>query len=143
MLSLHARGATHPFSAKSPPKWIKTGVEYYNGEPKAATVACDAWADWSLGPVAAAAAAAAADVPKWVTVLVEVSGNQESGRGLWVYQLVEEGGQEKKVPLREICWVFGSQTDEWDITVEAYACRPAKEKVDLQVEFRDFEVVWA
>lgn len=108
------------------------GVEYYNGTPKAATVACDAWADWSLAPVV--------DSPDWVTVLVENS-EDNLGRSLWVYQLLAGG---EKVPLREVCWPFGSTAgEEWDVSVEAYACRPAEGKGDLTVEFKDFEVKWA
>ena len=32
-------------------KWIKTGIEFYDGEPFVGTVAKDRWADWSLTPV--------------------------------------------------------------------------------------------
>lgn len=117
-----------------PPKWLKTGVEYYNGVPKAATVACDAWADWSLSDVKGKAGG------DWVTVRVE-SGRDELGRSLWVYQ-VSEG---EKVPLREVCWVFGhGEPEGWEIAVEAYACRPEKGTAEaLSVEFRDFDVRWA
>lgn len=126
-------------ASSSPPKWIKTGVEFYDGRPRAATVACDAWADWSLSPVA----------PNddgdgdggddgWVTVAVE-NGRDEMGKSLWVYQ-VAAGGD--KIPLREVCWPFG-HGDGWEATVEAYACRPAKDaEGELVVEFRDFEVKW-
>lgn len=117
--------------------------------PKAATVACDAWADWSLAPVSASASSSAAGAEKkeeeeggqWVTVLVENS-EDALGKSLWVYQVVGGGD---KVPLREVCWPFGSSVggEEWDVSVEAYACRPAKEKPDLTVEFKDFEVKWA
>lgn len=99
--------------------------------PKAATVACDAWADWSLAPVSGG--------EKWVTVLVENS-EDKLGQSLWVYQLVGED----KVPLREVCWPFGSAAgEEWDVSVEAYACRPAEGKGELVVEFKDFGVKWA
>lgn len=82
-----------------------------------------------------------------MTVLIENS-EDKLGRSLWVYQLVGGGGPEeeaKKIPLREICWPFGASTagEEWDLTVEAYACRPAEGKGDLTVEFKDFEVKWA
>lgn len=108
--------------------------------PKAATVACDAWADWSLAPVSVSSPERANE-GKWVTVLVENS-QDELGQSLWVYQVVGEGNE--KVPLREVCWPFGKVAgEEWDVTVEAYACRPAKGKGDLAVEFKDFEVKWA
>ncbi|KAJ0118747.1 hypothetical protein J7T55_013001 [Diaporthe amygdali] len=132
VLSFKSSGASGPLSGDSPPKWLKTGVEYYNGVPKAATVACDSWADWSL-----------ADVVKgkegdWVTVLVE-NGQDVLGKSFWIYQVVDG----EKVPLREVCWVFGhGDPEKWEISVEAYACRPAKEAGDLVVEFKDFDVQW-
>lgn len=118
-----------------PPKWIKTGVEFYNGTPRAATVACDSWADWSLSPITTTSSDAG-----WVTVAVE-NGVDELGKSLWVYQ-VASGGE--KIPLREVCWPFGhGGGDEWEVGVEAYACRPSKEaSEELVVEFRDFEVKW-
>ncbi|ROV98056.1 hypothetical protein VMCG_07053 [Cytospora schulzeri] len=132
-------GTAHPSSSSSskdssPPKWLKTGVEYYNGVPKAATVACDSWADWSLSDV---------KVGKdgdWVTVLVE-SGSDSLGQSLWVYQVVDG----ERVPLREVCWVFGNgEPDKWEVAVEAYACRPEKGTAEeLSVEFKDFDVKWA
>lgn len=102
-------------------------------------MACDAWADWSLAPVVV-------DGQGWVAVAVESAGDG-LGRSLWVYQVVGEDGVgvgEKKVPLREVCWPFGhGAADEWEITVEAYACRPSKEgSEELEVEFRGFEVKW-
>lgn len=129
VLSLRSAGAA---GDSSPPKWLKTGVEYYNGVPKAATVACDAWADWSLGDVKGKEG-------DWVTVLVE-NGQDELGKSLWVYQVV--GGD--KVPLREVCWVFGhGGAGAWELSVEAYACRPAKDAGELVVEFKDLDVQWA
>lgn len=109
-------------------------MEYYNGVPKAATVACDSWADWSLSDVRAGKDG------DWVTVLVE-SGGDSPGKSLWVYQVL--GGE--KVPLREVCWVFGhGEPDKWEVAVEAYACRPEKETGEkLSVEFKGFDVKWA
>lgn len=125
-------GAAAAAGDPSPPKWLKTGVEYYNGVPKAATVACDSWADWSLSDVKGREG-------DWVTVLVE-NGRDDLGKSLWVYQVV--GGE--KVPMREVCWVFGHGDPEgWELSVEAYACRPAKDAGELVVEFKDLDVQWA
>lgn len=133
VLSLKSAGATGPLpGGDSPPKWLKTGVEYYNGVPKAATVACDSWADWSLGDVKGKEG-------DWVTVLVE-NGQDELGKSFWVFQVVEGD----KVPLREVCWVFGhGDAGKWELSVEAYACRPAKDAGELVVEFKDLDVQWA
>lgn len=131
VLSLKSPGAAGPLPADSPPKWLKTGVEYYNGLPKAATVACDSWADWSLSDVKGKEG-------DWVTVQVE-NGTDALGKSFWIYQVV--GGE--KVPMREVCWVFGhGDPDKWELSVEAYACRPAKDAEDLLVEFKDFDVQW-
>lgn len=68
------------------------------------------------------------------------SGADELGKSLWVYQIVDG---EKKIPLREVCWPFGLGGQGWEVTVEAYACRPNKEAEEqLSAQFRDFEVKW-
>lgn len=133
VLSLKSPGAAGPLPGDSPPKWLKTGVEYYNGVPKAATVGCDLWADWSLADVKGKEG-------DWVTVLVE-NGRDVLGKSFWIYQVVDG----EKVPMREVCWVFGhGDPDKWELSVEAYACRPAKDAgEDLEVEFKDFDVQWA
>lgn len=115
-------------------------------------MACDAWADWSLSPVTPSSSPhdGGDDDDGWVTVAVE-NGRDELGKSLWVYQVVVAGGgggggggeaREEKVPLREVCWPFG-HGGEWELKVEAYACRPNKEtKEELVVEFKGFEVKW-
>lgn len=94
-------------------------------------MACDAWADWSV-----------ADLPgnqgDWATVLVERD-TDVSGTSLWVYRIDGETGE--KVPLREVCWVFGDG-DEWEVEVACMAARPGDVGGELAVEFRDFEVTW-
>lgn len=121
-------------STSPPPKWIKTGVEFYNNHPRAATVACDAFADWSLAPLTRSSG----QDEGWVTVAIE-NGKDELGKSFWVYQLVGDD----KIPLREICWPFGNGGGAWEVTVEAYACRPNKETEEqLEVAFKDFAVKW-
>lgn len=79
----------------------------------------------------------------WVTVEV-VSSGDELGRSFWVYQVVSSAdGKEERLPLREVCWVFGLE-GEWEVGVEAYACRPNKETgEELVAELRGFELNWA
>ncbi|CAN8102682.1 unnamed protein product [Discula destructiva] len=142
LLSLTPRGRQqkNPAASASPPKWLKTGVEVYNGIPRAATVACDAFADWSLAPVSASGGDDDDEKGEdWVTVEV-VNGKDELGKSLWVYQVV--GGE--RVPLREVCWPFGHGGGEaWEVKVEAYACRPSETAgEELKALFRDFEVKW-
>lgn len=79
----------------------------------------------------------------WTTVLVEKAGDHH-GTSLWVYQVVRGTGE--KVPLREVCWVFGDQPEEWEVEVKAMAARPGKgvpEGEGLAVEFGGMEVNWS
>lgn len=141
LLSFRRSSSSQP--SAPPPKWIKTGVEYYNGNPMLSTVACDAWADWSVTPLLRGPGAGA-DGKEWTTVAVVREGDAK-GMSLWVYQLVPGAdGAETKVPLREICWVFGDPDEEWEVAVEAMAARPKESASEaLHVEFARFEVSWA
>ncbi|OHX00167.1 hypothetical protein CSPAE12_01084 [Colletotrichum incanum] len=117
-------------------RWIKTGLEYYNGTQQISTVSCHSWADWSIVPLTAF------EDTKTITVLVEKV-HDDLGLGLWIYYVKQDGTKE---PLREVCWVYGdddaSGTD-WNLTVGALAARPAKDaKSDLEVQFKDFDVQW-
>lgn len=59
---------------------------------------------------------------------------------------MEDGnGGETKVPLREICWVFGlERLEDWEVEVHAMAARPEKKaKGGLTVEVGNLEVRWA
>ncbi|SPQ20292.1 5f87df88-b457-4b34-be62-75b25470660a [Thermothielavioides terrestris] len=119
-----------PAPHQKPQKWIKAGVEHYNGAPRLSTVACDAWADWSVAdlhpsPSSTNTAAATTTTTEtgWTTLLVEKD-QDGNGTGVWVYRVAEATGE--KVPLREVCWVFGDAPEEWDVEVRAMAARPAK-----------------
>lgn len=100
-------------------RWIKTGIEVYNGAPHVSAVACDRWADWSLWPLEGGK----------VTMEMEreiVDGKPTST--LWVY--VVDG--EKRRPIREVTWVFegvdeGNGEDCW---VGVYAAKPSKDEDD-------------
>ena len=114
-------------------KWVKTGVEFYDGRPHISTVACDRWADWSLLPTVGTAA----------TVELErevVDGKPTST--LWVYAL--EGVERR--PVREITWVFDSDSapsndEAW---IGVYAAKPTKDGDNdsraLEVSFSNFVV---
>ncbi|KAH8895830.1 hypothetical protein GQ53DRAFT_33788 [Thozetella sp. PMI_491] len=141
LLSFRRKGSD---PAAPPQKWIKTGIEFYNGKPMLSTVSCDAWADWSVSPLTTSASdtsATAAAAKTWTTMLIqrEQDGN---GTGLWVYQVLDGG---EKVPLREICWAFGDgSADDWEVEVLGMAARPAETATgELEVEVKDFEVTWS
>jgi regulation of enolase protein 1 (concanavalin A-like superfamily) len=104
-------------------KWIKTGIEFYEGKAWVSTVGCDAWSDWSVVPMPFA------DRP---SVTIEVV---KKGVSLWVYWIVESGGVEEKIPLRELNWVFAEE--DWNVGVGAFVARETKGegKDELTVEF--------
>jgi uncharacterized protein len=109
-------------------------LEWYNGSPQLSTVACDRWADWSVTPVPGK--------PETITISIEKEVGSH-GPSLWVYYLPADGA---KVPLREICWVYGDNGEgaDFHLTVGAYAARPEAKatKAGLEVSFKDLDVQW-
>ncbi|KAK6522794.1 hypothetical protein TWF281_002228 [Arthrobotrys megalospora] len=133
LLSLKRKG-----ERKEDSQWIKTGIEYYLDEPWVGTVCCDRWADWSVTPLGTEDVSSS-EGPK-ATIEVERS-HDELGNSLWIYLI--RGG--RRVPLREVNWVFTQEGDVW-VDVSAYAARPLGEKGkgedELLVKFWDYEVEW-
>ncbi|KAH7131581.1 hypothetical protein B0J13DRAFT_529562 [Dactylonectria estremocensis] len=127
---------TNP-SSPSARKWIKAGVEFYNGDARLSVVACDAWADWSVSTPRGAEDIVAGTKPVTISVVRE---SDEHGSSLWVYAV--DGTD--KTPLREICWVLGEYADEgWQLEVSALVARPGKEtEGKLEAKFSDFDVQW-
>jgi uncharacterized protein len=131
----------------APAKWIKTGIEYYQGEPQLSTVGCDRYADWSIGPITTGPV----HPSRGVTVEI-VREMDELGRSAWIYQLDVDprtGEVRKKVALREITWIFadedaqGGEGEEWVVDISPLVARPEKNATEpLTVEFKDFTVVW-
>ncbi|KAF6235437.1 hypothetical protein HO173_006633 [Letharia columbiana] len=75
-------------------KWVKAGIEFFDGRACATVVAKDNWADWSSVEVGSD------------TVTVEFAREaipETDQPSLWVY-LVEDGGRRR--PIREITWAF-------------------------------------
>lgn len=122
-----------------PHRWLKTGVEFYLGQPQLSTVACDSWADWSVLPLGNEAGGDGATVE----VLVE-----REGPSLWVYYL-PKGADGEKVPVREVTWVFGDEAGDregWTVEVGQYVARPETdvktEGEELHVKFGPVDMVW-
>jgi regulation of enolase protein 1 (concanavalin A-like superfamily) len=118
-----------------PPKWIKTGIEYYQDASWFGTVGTDAFSDWSIATVSTAPGTEFVPGETWTTVRVEKNVD-ELGESLWVYQVVGD----RKLPLREINWPFG-YGDKWDLKVEAYAAKPQAGE-PLTAEFKDLIIEW-
>ena len=104
--------------SNSPHRWIKTGIEFVNGKANISTVASDRWSDWSLCPLSNEGG---------TSVTVEMEKGEDGS--LWVYLI--EGV--KRVPLREVTWVF--EDEDRECWVGAYAARPAKVSDALEVKF--------
>lgn len=151
LLQPRQRNPTAATSSPPPPRWVKTGIEFFEGAPHLSTVTCDRFADWGLYPLEAGAGTAA---DGGVPVTLEVARDGEGrGRNAWVYRLVPgsgPGAPPRRVPLRKICWLFADEDGdagagaEWLLDVSPLVARPAKGAPDaLRVEFAGFEVVWA
>ncbi|KAL9106193.1 MAG: hypothetical protein Q9227_008726, partial [Pyrenula ochraceoflavens] len=136
-LLLSLRKGPSPDHSKPPQRWIKAGVEFYNGSPMLSTVACQDWADWSVTPHHSRTA-----TPKdtWTTILVQREAD-ENGISLWFYLVLDNGD---KVPLREVTWVFGDEPESWELEVLAMAARPATGEGlgHLEVEMKNMDVQW-
>ncbi|KAK3168100.1 hypothetical protein OEA41_004546 [Lepraria neglecta] len=130
-------------SSKSERRWIKTGIEFYNGAPMVSTVACDRWADWSLLPLPTATSRGTSGGTS-VTVGMEREVLEGVGGSTLCVYVME--GVEKRV-VREVTWVFeevngeGEEEGELDgeCWVGVYAAKPTKDEGDgereLSVEF--------
>ncbi|KAI4601858.1 hypothetical protein KJ359_010723 [Pestalotiopsis sp. 9143b] len=129
-------------TSTQPAKWVKLGLELYNGKPHLSTVACDRWADWSIAPLAE-------DYSKSGVTLEVVRESDEHGKSAWVYHVVldESGKVKEKRPLREICWIFADEDEtggeEWILDVSPLVARPEKNANEsLKVDFKEFKVEW-
>ena len=106
---------------------MKTGIEYFNGEPALSVVGCDRFSDWSLCPLPKGS--------KHATLEAE-----RVDRTLWVYSIVDG----KKTALREIKWAFlESGDDQAEMKVGIYAAKPTPEDdpaTGIEVKFDGFQL---
>jgi uncharacterized protein len=105
-------------------RWVKTGVEFYQGEAYVSTVGADRWADWSLVQVG---------IKEGKTVTLEMEGD---GDTLWIY--VVDG--EKRVPIREVTWILGAGEADVVVWVGVYAASPKPDGNVLEVKFEGWEL---
>ncbi|ORY61671.1 uncharacterized protein BCR38DRAFT_440837 [Pseudomassariella vexata] len=127
-------------STASPPShWVKTGIEFYAGQPLLSTVTCDRFADWGLYPLTCAASV------DRVTLEVFRDGGAQ-GKNAWVHRVVldQDGNEVERIPLRKICWIFADEDEgDWVLDVSPLVARPEKDAIDaLRVEFMEFKVEW-
>ncbi|KAJ6445291.1 hypothetical protein O9K51_00050 [Purpureocillium lavendulum] len=163
LLVFHPPSSHLPFPAnhiKSPTdtpahrRWIKAGVELFDGAPRLSTVCCDNWADWSVaslppssssggggGSADDEAVAGVLSGARPVTILIERE-TSHNGNCLWVYHVDAATG--RRTPMREINWPFGEPAEPgWELEVAAAVARPAKDTSEkLEATFTDFVVKW-
>ncbi|KAI0816702.1 hypothetical protein GGR55DRAFT_628256 [Xylaria sp. FL0064] len=144
LLLVPRRAASSPPTTVAPEKWLKTGIEYYHGQPQLSTVGCDRFADWSIGPLTRPV-----DPERGVTLEIVREGD-EHGRSLWIYQLVLDGSTGEvveRLALREVCWILADEDEDggegWVLDVSPLIARPEKKAAaTLSAEFKEFTVVW-
>ncbi|TVY36688.1 Uncharacterized protein LOCC1_G006059 [Lachnellula occidentalis] len=122
------------------PKWIKAGIEVWEGKAWGSIVVRDKWSDWSLFELPASALGARSGVlgsKPSATITLEAS---RIGDALMIY--VVEEGQEAK-PVRKVPWWFMDGETEEAFWVGVYGARPdpfGETMRNLEVEFAGFEV---
>ncbi|RMZ07758.1 hypothetical protein D0862_04186 [Hortaea werneckii] len=106
-------------------RWIKAGVEFFNGKPMLGVVGTDRYSDWSLAPMSKGENTATFEAVR-------------DGETLWVYE-IRDG---ERLPLREVKWAFIDEMDE--ISVGVYAAKPTPEEGDedkgIDVDFKDLKL---
>ncbi|OTB08528.1 hypothetical protein M426DRAFT_317154 [Hypoxylon sp. CI-4A] len=149
LLLVPKRKSSATTTTTSPEKWIKTGVEFYFGQPQLSTVGCDRYADWSVGPLILRPNEVEPSKSGGVTIEVVREGD-EHGKSLWVYRLVldAKGGISERIPLREIGWALADEDkgneEEFILEVSPLVARPEKSAAEsLKVNFKTFEVQWS
>lgn len=106
-------------------KWVKTGIEFLNGQPQVSTVATYKWSDWSLRPMAS---------QKSTSATIEMESNEDGS--LWVYLIDEHGNRS---PMREVTW-WGDMDASTEVSVGVYAAKPDKDPKKLLVSFQALEL---
>jgi hypothetical protein len=117
---------TKPGVPDNQTKWIKSGIEFYQGKPYVATVGCDAWADWSLVPMPDFTSESNKTSRPGATI--EARRERDAlGESMWIYWITrdEQGKEVGKLPIREVNWVFADE-EGWSIGIAGYVCRPTK-----------------
>jgi regulation of enolase protein 1 (concanavalin A-like superfamily) len=105
-------------------RWVKTGIEFYQGEVFVGTVGADRWSDWSLVQVG---------IQDGKTVTLEMEGD---GDTLWIY--VVDG--EKRIPIREVPWILSAGGKDVQAWVGVYAASPKPDGNELEVNFDGWEL---
>ncbi|MCJ1309550.1 hypothetical protein MMC25_003210 [Agyrium rufum] len=116
-------------------RWIKTGIEFYQGKPMMSVVAADLWADWSLLPLSAE------DEKDGRMSVVAEREREEDGSWGSVLRISLVGRDGKASPVREVTWAFYDLDEEAEMWVGMAVAKPTVGgKEVLEVTFEGFEV---
>ncbi|KAK3679215.1 hypothetical protein LTR78_000776 [Recurvomyces mirabilis] len=129
-----------PNTASSEPdkacRWIKAGIELFEGKPALGVVGTDRFSDWSLAPMPRGAGGEEGDQR---TARFEAV---RDGTTLWVYVVV--GGERQA--LREVKWAFldeGEDGNGVEMKLGVYAAKPTPnmgdERAGVEVSFEGLE----
>ncbi|TVY43883.1 Uncharacterized protein LSUB1_G002035 [Lachnellula subtilissima] len=122
------------------PKWVKAGIEVWEGKAWGSIVVREKWSDWSLFELPASALGAHAGIlgsKPSATITLEAD---RVGDALMIY-MVEEGQEPK--PVRKVPWWFMEDETEDAFWVGVYGARPDpfdEATRNLEVELAGFEV---
>ncbi|KAK5128280.1 hypothetical protein LTR85_002947 [Meristemomyces frigidus] len=114
-----------------PSRWIKAGIEFFQGKPCLGVVGNDRFSDWSLCPMIEGETKATFEAVK-------------EGHSLWIHA-VKDG---ERQPLREVKWAFIDYPEEQKqyeaMRVGVYAAKPTPDKDDaeatIEASFTDLRV---
>ena len=109
-------------------RWVKTGIEFFEGKPNISTVASDRWSDWSLAPLPEDSAS---------KIIIELSrevANNEKTSTLWVHFVDPVSGNKR--PLREVAWVFEEENlnGSGQCEIGVYSAKPIRDEDDSEKE---------
>lgn len=111
-------------------KWIKSGIEFYEGQPFVSTVAADNWADWSLAEM---------NQERGKELALELERNPLEDT-LCIY--IVNGTQ--RVPVREVTWALYDPKGDAECWVGVYVGKPTANAAGvedtLEVSFKDFQI---
>lgn len=112
-------------------RWVKAGVEFFEGVPMVGVVGCDRFADWSLSPVPSARGDGGVGGASEVSLSLEA---ERKGTTLWIYALGADGRRVQA--LREVKWAFLEDREDGELAVGIYGAKPTPDAGDADAELR-------
>jgi hypothetical protein len=112
-----------PVRAASKGRWVKAGVEFYEGKLNISIVAADLWADWNLLPLSETAIK-----QNEVSIEFEREQKEDGSYGMVLKAYVNRYNGGEKTMIREVTWVFHEQDEEDEMWIGVYAARPIQDE---------------